>query len=388
MAQKLVWLLMACLVLVPLRSSLAQGPEETEIARLIKQLGNDDFGKRDAAAKGLVEIGKPALAAVQKAKSGDDPEVRFRAQQIASEIEAAIDNKLYGKELLFAGHTSHCVSNDGRRLLTSSSDQKLRLWDTDTGKELRVFAGHTNSIQSAALSPDGKRVLSGSLDGTVRLWDVDTGKELRQMTGHTDVVWSVAFGPEGRALSGGGDADGTMRVWDLNTCKQAAAFSVDGYPIGVAYSAKAKLAATWSWTRIRLWDLETGKEVRKLFGGHSNYVMSVCFSPRGERLLSASLDGTVRIWDVKSGKGLNQIQAHEEGHVGGGGAYCAAFSPDGKRIASGGEGGIRVWDAESGKEVHKYEGDTGGVSVTFFPDGKRIVSTSADGTARIWRAPR
>ena len=50
---------------------------------------------------------------------------------------------------------------------------------------------------------------------------------------------------------------------------------------------------------------------------------------------------------------------------------------------------MRVWDAESGKEVHKYEGDTGDVfAVAFFPDGKRIASSSVDGTARIWRAPR
>ena len=101
-----------------------------------------------------------------------------------------------------------------------------------------------------------------------------------------------------------------MRLWDLNTGKQAAVFSVDGgYRVGLAYSAKARLAATYTWTRIRLWDLETGKEVRKLSGGHTSFVTSVCFSPDGERLLSSGWDGRVLIWDVQSGKVLKQVRA-------------------------------------------------------------------------------
>ena len=170
-----------------------------------------------------------------------------------------------------------------------------------------------------------------------------------------------------------------MRLWDLNTGKQAAVFSVDGYTVSLAYSAKARLAATYTWTRIRLWDLETGKEVRKWTGHGSDFVMSVSFSPDGKRLLTAILGGPVRIWEVESGQGLKD----------GRGASCAAFSPDGKRVASGGVGVVRVWDAESGKELRRYEGHTKlVVSVAYSPDGKRIASASEDGTVRIWRAPR
>ena len=118
----------------------------------------------------------------------------------------------------------------------------------------------------------------------------------------------------------------------------------------------------------------------------------MCFSPDGTRLLTSGLGagGAIQIWDVKSGKELKQIKA---------GAWCAAFSADGKRIVSDGRrvaGAnadtiylVRLWDAESGKELRKYEGHTSAVGgVAFFPDGKRIASASDDGTARIWRAPR
>src|SRR5829696_7541095 len=175
MAQKLGWILMACVVLVPLRSLPAQAPEAKVIERLVKQLASDHFQDRETASKQLVEIGEPALAALEQAKTSDDPEVRVRAQEVAEAISIAIDNKLYGKELVLAGHTNHvlgvCVSADGKRVLTNSEDGTLRLWDADTGKQLRVFEGHTLGVIGAALSPDGKRVLSASFDKTVRLWD-------------------------------------------------------------------------------------------------------------------------------------------------------------------------------------------------------------------------
>src|SRR5207302_5396209 len=99
----------------------------------------------------LKEIGEPALDAVTKAAASSNPEVSLRAGQIARVIE----NKLY-PELILTGHKGEvwrvCVSADGKRVLTSSADKTLRLWDTRTGQQLRVFEDHTSSFRSAALS--------------------------------------------------------------------------------------------------------------------------------------------------------------------------------------------------------------------------------------------
>jgi WD40 repeat protein len=200
------------LLLVPIFAAAA---EDAEIARLVKQLGHDDFDKREEASRRLAKIGDPALEALQKATSSDDTEVRRRAKDIVALIEKTFNVE----ELRLTGHThkvwSVSLSADGKRLLTSGDDKTLRLWDTDTGKQLRVFEGHTAATSGvAALSPDGKRVLSGSLVwNVVRLLDTTTGKELRTLEGHTGAVLSVAFGPEGQAISG--SIDGTMRLWDL-----------------------------------------------------------------------------------------------------------------------------------------------------------------------------
>jgi WD40 repeat protein len=121
---------------------------------------------------------------------------------------------------------------NGRRVLSSGEDKTLRLWDVETGQELRHFAGHTDAVKSVAFAPDGRRILSAGCDQTVRWWDAETGAELRCFEGHRDFVQSVAFSPDGRqALSAGGvrnaangyspGSDFAIRLWALPVAEEA-----------------------------------------------------------------------------------------------------------------------------------------------------------------------
>ncbi len=373
---------------------LAGDPKDPDTERLIRQLGSDQFPEREQATKRLKEIGEPALAALKQATTSDDLEVRRRAENLI----ATIEDKLYGEQLRFTAHAhdvwSVALSADGKCLLTSGDDNTLRLWDADTGKQVCVFEGHTERVQGAALSADGKRVLSGSYDKTVRLWDATTGKELQKLTGHTSEVVSVAFGPQDKALSG--SVDGQLGVWDLNSGKTTRFLHRSGSLDIVTYSDQAKLAAASSMVcgALYLWDLETGKRVRTIDAGvgptgqrDTFNLTSISFSPDGKQLLVAQEHdeaAILRIWDVKTGRDLKRIPAHQPRIT------SAAFSPDGKRIVSGGaDGVVRVWEVETGNELRIYEGHTAAVNgVAFFPDGKRIASASSDGTVRIWGAPK
>jgi WD40 repeat protein len=369
-------------VLLPMLfvSARADDPEEKVVERLIKQLGDDDFEKREAATKRLVELGEPALFALRAAVNSKDVEVRRRVAELIPILEKQLTDDL----IRFPDFTGDvwCIvfSGYGTRLVSNNDEITLRLWDLKTGKTVCSFKGHTERVVCAALSPDGKQLASCGQDRTVRLWKLETGKELRRFDGHAKPVSTVCFAGPKRLLSGG---RGELKVWNLENGKEERDLAPNEVRMHcLTASRDGKWVASGGEDGIlRLWDLDTGKELRR-FVGHDDAIYTVSFSPDGKRLLSGG-DNTIRVWDVKTGQELRKFEGHTSA------VCCIALSADGRRLLSGSaDKTVRVWDVTTGTSLRCYQHTNTVIGVAFFPDGKRFVSGSYDSTVRIWSVPR
>jgi WD40 repeat protein len=122
--------------------------------------------------------------------------------------------------LTLQGHSAQIFhtnfSPDGKQLATTSEDQTIRLWDAETGQELRTFSGHTGPTTGVIFNPEGTRLATGSFDGTAKIWDLETGQELYTLSGPSASVWGIAFSPDGKLIATGSN-DLTLRLWDAMT---------------------------------------------------------------------------------------------------------------------------------------------------------------------------
>jgi WD40 repeat protein len=301
--------------------------------------------------------------------------------------------------------SSHTVSGDGTQLpgqlicrLLGNAHPKLRglIKDAERGPGrpwlcpqtnslagpgsfvLRILRGHMDNVNALAVLPDG-RVLSASDDKTLRLWDVDTGVEIRRFEGHLDRVTAVVAFSNGRAISG--SADNTLRLWDVETgeeirCIEGPTGALGGIESVVVLGDGRVLSSASDYT-LRLWDVESGKELRR-FEGHEFIITAVIVLPDGRRALSASGDETFRLWDLETGAKLASYPACEPG------CWSLEALPDGRVVSGWSDNTIRMWDVETGEECGRFEGHAERIlALAVLPNG-RLLSGSRDSTLRLW----
>ncbi len=229
----------------------------------------------------------------------------------------------------FKGHSdlvsSVAFSPNGKLALSGSADGTLNLWDVSSWQLLKTFEGHFSSINYVAFSPNGKGALSGSTDGTLNLWNVSSGQMLKTLKGHYYDVIS----PDGKQALLGSTYyyDDTMRLWEVSSGRLIRTFKGHSDHVSsVAFSPDGKLALSGSEDHtIKLWNLSSG-QLLKTFEGHSSSVTSVAFSPDGKRALSSSAN-MMRLWDVETSKEIAQMLTFEDGE-------WITITPEGYYIAS------------------------------------------------------
>jgi WD40 repeat protein len=296
--------------------------------------------------------------------------------------------------------TSVVFNPDGKKVLTASWDKTAKLWDVQTGKLLQSFEGHKGFVHSAVFSPDGSRVVTSSEDGTARVWRIDgQNKTSIALRGHTGPVESAVFSADGSRIATS-SADQTTRVWSFGRGSaesvelaghtdliRKATFSPDGrYLATASYDGTARV---WALGRVHLSSIALvghsapveNPEVMSTYTSPTE-VVDVAFSPNGARLVTASIDGTARVWAVDGERPAATVLTGHTDRVEG-----AVFSPNGHyAVTASSDHTARIWRLGYDRLTYvTLRGHKDRVwSVAVSPDGKWIFTASADGTAQIW----
>jgi WD40 repeat protein len=372
----------------------------------------------DRAGKLLVSRSVDGTARVWEVESGIEQAVLRGHGQAVVAADLSPDSKLAvtaagGKarlwtleaprmpDLPLSGHKGNIAaidySPDGKLAVTASADETARIWDTATGKEVRVLGLGRNlgPIKSVRFSPDGKRIVTaagkstGKAPGTqapsaVMVWDVASGKEALALRHLESGATAAFFSPDGTQILTMGDGHRWF-VLDRSTAKSPGEKGKE-IDLGIGIKATADANSTGELGRLQLWDATTGKLVgavpgRKYDGWTSDEDRFVPqFAPGARHLISYDVPAhTPKLYDSVSGKVLAEYRLAENW-----GRVSFAFTPDGQRVLVAKGTQVTIFDSTTGAQVFRlkdFPDVLGHLAVS--GDSKRLVTTAST-VAHVW----
>jgi WD40 repeat protein len=253
--------------------------------------------------------------------------------------------------------TSVAFSPDGKLLATAMIEKAdknvIKIWDWKEDKLLQTFSGHSWSIQGRifdlAFSSDSVFLASCSQDGNVKLWDTNSGGELKlkcPISRNGIPVYAIASSPTDDFLVTGDKEEG-IKLWSFFSGQEMQEFKIQGHTAqvnSIKFSPNGKLLASGDKTgSLKIWSLKDGSELKHI-EAHEKAVHSISFSPDGNTIASGSDDHDIKLWDVETGKLVTTLSGHTDS------VNSVAFSSDGKMIVSGSgsknerrDDGVKIW---------------------------------------------
>lgn len=334
-----------------------------------------ETGKERLTVPALVNpINSVALAPDGKSVAVNCNDSIIRLYDLENGKELKTIGNVDARERVYGSYGSMSFSPDGKLLLVggleidngavkrgyralSVADGKI-LYRLDNEQARATFGNHV------AFSPDGKTLAWGDQQGMIFRADAATGKPLTAFRVNLPRVEHVVFTPDGKGLIARNWGDAALGLWDAATGKELKLFDKPA-PLGVAVARPrtntntgvtnvlavapdGKTIASADGNVIRLLNRETGKDAVAATG-HRGTIFQVEVLPSGKQLVTISGDGTLRRWEMETGKELGQLRIPD-------GAYSFALSPDGKwLVADGIDGAVRLIDVATGKEIHRLD---------------------------------
>jgi hypothetical protein len=314
--------------------------------------------------------------------------VEKRIKDIGDLISASMATPA-GEVRRFLGHTDKvlCValSRDGRRALSGGVEGVVRLWDAETGQELKRYDNNGVEIRCLAFAPDGASFLQGGTDANVIERNLQTGAQISiQSPRNVRSIECVAYLPDGaQALFAANNRN--VYLWSLKEGGNSRGTPVGIGPIhGMALSREGRVVALAGADGIvSLRQTDNLKEVGRIVS-RTGEIRSVALSPDGRSILTGGADRTVRLWNVKNGQQSASFKGHSQRIT------SVAFSPDGSRILSASEDHtVRLWDIKGNRELNRFAWHTDKVwSAVYSGDGRKALTGGDDKTVRLWSMPR
>jgi WD40 repeat protein/GTPase SAR1 family protein len=311
------------------------------------------------------------------------------ALEVNADPGAAEENEIPGVTLRnrLRGHTDVVnrvawSPDDGRLLASASNDRTVRVWDPETGAEVRVLPTNERAL-TVAWSADGALLAAATIGGAIQIWETDGWAERPPLEGHSDWANAVHWHPHDPDRLASASADRTVRLWDTAAGRQVNQWSAHPNNIfGVQYSpAGNRLATASADALVRVWD-DHGSLVHNM-EGHGDQVLCVAWDPEGRTLASASIDNTVRVWTVGSRRQPMILEAHTAD------VRAVSFSADGRLLASKGvDGTVKLWRTDEWQalaSIPEPTGDAWLAGLAFHPRLPVLATVGEkDTVVRVW----
>ncbi|ETO24227.1 WD repeat-containing protein [Reticulomyxa filosa] len=270
------------------------------------------------------------------------------------------------------GVNSVRFSPDCTKIVSSSNDGTVRIWDVESGKEVQTLKGHSGPVIGAQFSTHNDMIMSFSEDNTIRLWN-KTWKTEKILVGHSKTVTNAQFSWDNQMIVSM-SLDETIRIWDVNSGNEIKRRSEVN---NARFSSNGLSIAAITKHTIVIWNIQFG-ERKKILGKYLWDVSRSQLSPDGKSIAIDSSD-ELRIWDIVSNKEKKVLICQSK-------IRDFKFSSDSQTIVSCSDDKIiRIWNVKFGIEIQALQRNLNGVtSVDIAPNGNFIVSSSDDGTICLW----